>query len=181
MGHTDGYIVHEGCDHIFFVGFLGAGKSTLARNLGRLFHRPYLDTDRMVERMACKSVCQIFEEDGEEAFRAAEVEALTRLRQRKSLLVSCGGGIVEHLASCARMHEMGSVVFLDGDLEDSLRQILHPEKRPDLGSREEARGLWRRRRPLYEREADLAIDIRGKTFERVAAEAADLLWERGLL
>ena len=35
----DGYVVHEGCDHIFFVGFLGAGKSTLARNLGRLFRR----------------------------------------------------------------------------------------------------------------------------------------------
>ena len=61
MKHSEnGYVVHEGCDHIFFVGFLGAGKSTLARNLGALFNRDFVDTDRMVERMAKKTVCQIF-------------------------------------------------------------------------------------------------------------------------
>lgn len=181
MERTDGYIVHEGCDHIFFVGFLGAGKSTLARNLGRLFRRQYVDTDRLAERLSCKSVCDIFEQDGEEAFRKAEVAALNRLKHEKSLLVSCGGGIVEHEESCALMHEMGVVVFLDGDVEDSLRQIQHPEKRPDLGSPDEARKLWLHRRPLYEREADFTIDIRGKTFEQVAAEAGQLLWEKGLL
>ncbi|MDO5709473.1 MAG: shikimate kinase [Coriobacteriales bacterium] len=181
MERTDGYIVHEGCDHIFFVGFLGAGKSTLARNLGRLFRRQYVDTDRLAERIACKSVCEIFDQDGESAFRVAEVEALQRLRNKKSLLVSTGGGIVEHEESCRLMHEMGVVVFLDGDVEDSLRQIQHPEKRPDLGSPEEARELWEHRRPLYEHEADYTIDIRGKTFEQVAAEAGQLLWEKGLL
>ena len=181
MERMDGYIVHEGCNHIFFVGFLGAGKSTLARNLGRMFHRQYLDTDRMAERMACKSVCQIFAEDGEEAFRKAEVAVLRRLKTKKSLLVSCGGGIVEDEESCRLMHEMGVVVYLDGDLEDSMRQIQHPEKRPDLGSPEETLALWEHRRPLFEREADYTIDIRGKTFDEVAAEAGKLLWEKGLL
>ena len=106
MHKTDGYVVHEGCDHIFIVGFLGAGKSTLARNLGQLFHRSYVDTDRMAERLACKSVCDIFEQDGEEAFREVELRVLARLKQRKSLLVSCGGGIIELPESCALMHEM---------------------------------------------------------------------------
>ena len=146
-----------------------------------LFHRQYLDTDRLAERIARKSVRQVFEEDGEEAFREVEVTALKRLRGKKSLLVSCGGGIVEREESCQLMHEMGVVVFLDGDLEDSLRQIQHPEKRPDLGSPEQARQLWEHRRPLYEREADYTIDIRGKTFEQVTAEAGQLLWEKGLL
>ena len=177
----EGYIVHEGCDHIFFVGFLGAGKSTLARNLGQLFHRQYVDTDRLAERIARKSVCQIFEEDGEDAFRRAELAALKRLRGKKSLLVSCGGGIVEVPESCALMREMGAIVFLDGDLDDSLRQIQHPEKRPDLGSPDEAAELYAHRRPLYEAIADYEIDIRGKTFEQVAAEAGKLLWEEGLL
>ena len=181
MHKTDGYVVHEGCDHIFIVGFLGAGKSTLVRNLGQLFHRSYVDTDRMAERLACKSVCDIFEQDGEEAFREVELRVLARLKQRKSLLVSCGGGIIELPESCALMHEMGSVVFLDGDLDDSLRQIQHPEKRPDLGTVEEAAELYEHRRPLYERAADYVIDIRGKTFEQVAAEAGNLLWEEGLL
>ena len=69
---TEGYVTHEGCDHIFFIGFLGAGKSTLARNLGRLYHRTYVDTDRMAERMMCKSVRECFEQDGESAFREVE-------------------------------------------------------------------------------------------------------------
>ena len=178
---THGYVVHEGCDHIFFVGFLGAGKSTLARNLGRMFHRGYIDTDRLVERLVCKSVTDIFSQDGEQAFRLGEERALRHLAERKSLLVSCGGGIVERAENCTLMHEMGTVVFLDGSLDDSMRQIQHPERRPDLGTPEEATALYWHRRQLYQREADIPIDIRDKTFDQVAAEAGSLLWERGLL
>lgn len=176
----DGYITHEGCDHIFFVGFLGAGKSTLARNLGRLYRRTYVDTDRMAERLLCKSVRECFEQDGEEAFRSAETEVLKRLRDEKSLLVSCGGGIVERECNCTLMHEMGVVVYLDGDLRDSLRQIQHPEKRPDLNLAD-VQDLYKKRRPLFKRSADYVIDIRDKDFEQVAEEAGCLLWEEGLL
>ena len=59
------YIVHEGCDHIFFVGFLGAGKSTLARNLGEMFHRRYVDTDRLAEKAAGRSLGDIYATDGD--------------------------------------------------------------------------------------------------------------------
>ncbi|RVU98635.1 shikimate kinase [Coriobacteriales bacterium OH1046] len=179
LGHN--VVVHDGCDHIFFVGFLGAGKSTLARNLGELFHRTYVDTDRMVELSLGKRVIRIFEEDGEDAFRDAETRVLRNLEQRKSLLVSCGGGIVERPENCELMRGMGVVVFLDGDLEDSLRQIQCPERRPDLGDRENAARVYRFRRPLYEQAADLTIDIRNKSFEDVAAASGQLLWERGLL
>ena len=105
------YVVHEGCDHIFFVGFLGAGKSTLARNLGELFHRRYVDTDRLAERIAGKSLAEIYEDDGEELFRQAETEVLHTLKSKKSLLVSCGGGIVEKDVNLALMREMGVVKF----------------------------------------------------------------------
>ncbi len=176
-----GYVVHEGCDHIFFVGFLGAGKSTLARNLGSLFHRSHVDTDRLVERLLGKSVSEVFAEDGEGAFRDAETGELTALAQRKSLLVSCGGGIVERSENCELMHEMGVVVYLEGDLADSLRQIRCPERRPDLGSDAHAAAVLSRRRPLYEKAADITVDIRNKTFEQVALESGGLLWERGLL
>ena len=181
MSQDPRYVVHEGCDHIFFVGFLGAGKSTLARNLGSMFHRCFVDTDRLVERALGKSVAQAFAQDGEEAFREAETRELARLAGRKSLLVSCGGGIVEREENIRLMREMGVVVFLDGDLEDSLRQIRCPERRPDLGSAEHAAEVYRHRRPLYERAADLRIDIRNKTFEQVASESGQLLWEKGLL
>lgn len=176
----DGYITHEGCDHIFFVGFLGAGKSTLARNLGRLYHRTYVDTDRMAERLLCKTVSECFAQDGEATFRDAETAVLKNLRAQKSLLVSCGGGIVERQENCGLMHEMGVVVYLDGDLADSMRQIQHPEKRPDLGTCD-ARELYDRRRPLFRSAADYVIDIRNKSFDQVAEDAGCLLWGEGLL
>ena len=183
MKHSEnGYVVHEGCDHIFFVGFLGAGKSTLARNLGALFNRDFVDTDRMVERMAGKTVCQIFRDAGEARFRELEAQALEGLTQRKSLLVSCGGGIVERSENVDLMHSMGKIVFLDGDLSDSLRQIQHKETRPDLGGcLKETSACYNRRRPLYEAAADYTIDIRNKSFEEVACDASKLLWEEGLL
>lgn len=171
----------RGCDHIFFIGFLGAGKSTLARNLGRLFHRRYVDTDRLVERRSGMSISTIFAQEGEERFRLLETEALESLSAKRSLLISCGGGIVETPRNIALMHRMGYCVYLDGDFDDSLRQIRSLENRPDFGSPEHAAELYRFRRPLYEQAADLTLDIRGRTFEEVSYLCADLLLERGLL
>ena len=61
--------IKHGCDHIFFIGFLGAGKSTLARNVGTMFKRRFIDTDRLVVRRCGKSVTEIFETEGEDRFR----------------------------------------------------------------------------------------------------------------
>ena len=178
---TSSITSHHGCDHVFFIGFLGAGKTTVARNLGNMFHRSYVDVDRMVERELHASVARIFQTRGESAFRDAETEALKTLGQRRSLLVSCGGGVIERAENIEIMRRLGKVVYLDGTLEDSLRQIRRPDKRPDLGDREHARELYAHRRPLYERACDLRVCISGKTFEQVALEVGEMLWERGLL
>lgn len=172
---------HRGCDHVFFIGFLGAGKTTVARNLGNMFHRRFIDVDHMVERELHATVTRIFATEGEEAFRDAETRALESLRERRGMLVSCGGGVIERPENMRIMHEMGHVVFLDGTLEDSLRQIRRPDKRPDLGDREHARALYAHRRPLYEKACDYRVKISGKSFEQVAYEVGELLWERGLL
>ncbi len=171
----------RGCDHIFFIGFLGAGKSTLARNLGHMFNRRYVDTDRMVERASSQSVTQIFEELGEEEFRARETHALEQLASEKSLLVSCGGGIVETPRNIELMHEMGYCVYLDGDIDDSLRQIRRSDTRPDFRSPAYASELLDHRRPLYQAAADLTVDIRDRTFTEVGYACAELLLESGLL
>ncbi len=156
--------VKRGCDHIFFVGFLGAGKSTLARNLGRMFHRRFVDTDRLVERKCGQTVSQIFEAEGEQRFRTLETEALESLASERSLLVSCGGGVVETPRNIELIHEMG---FSD--------------TRPDFRSAEHAARLLEHRRPLYESAADLTVDIRGTSFTEVSYTVAELLLERGLI
>lgn len=171
----------RGNDHIFFIGFLGAGKSTLARNLGRMFGRRYVDLDRLVERKNGASIGKLFKRDGEEHFRVLETRALRDLGQERSLLVSCGGGVVETPANIELMHQMGYCVYLDGDFSDSLRHIHSTVARPDFKNPKHARKLYYHRKPLYEAAADLTIDIRGKSFKGVAYECAQVLVERGLL
>lgn len=176
-----GYTRHEGCDHIFFIGFLGAGKSTLARNLGQMFNRRHLDTDRMVAHSQHASVADLFDRVGEQGFRDLEVQALRSLQDQKSCLVSCGGGIVERPESIALLRSMGTVVFLDIDLDGALSHILHPEIRPDLGNYDQAKALLEHRRPLYANAADFTVDIRGLSFTDVAYKVGQQLYEAGLL
>lgn len=176
-----GYVVHDGCDHIFFIGFLGAGKSTVARNIGHLFHRRFIDTDKLVMQKYRQSVAEIFTEYGEDEFRRRETAVLKTLQHESSLLVSCSGGIVEREENIALMHAMGKIVYLEGDLEDSLMQIQRPENRPDLGDYEHAKKVFAHRKPLYEQACDLTVRITAKDFEAVAMQTAELLWENGLL
>lgn len=171
----------HGCDHIFFIGFLGAGKSTLARNLGTMFKRRFVDTDRLVVRRCGKSVTEVFETEGEARFRELETSALESLRSDRSLLVSCGGGIVETPRNIDLMHEMGTCVYLEGDFSDSMRQIRRSDTRPDFRSPAHAKRLLAHRRPLYLKAADITIDIRGKSFQDVSYQCAEMLLERGLL
>ena len=178
---TEGYVVHPGCDHIFFIGFLGAGKTTLAKNLGRMFHRSYVDTDRLAESICKKSIDEVYRTDGVEVFRSAETEALKRLKSKKSLLVSCGGAIVDTPENIQLMKQMGCVVYLDGEFDDSLSQIIHLKARPDFGEHNQAKELYSYLKPLYEGAADITIDIHGKTFDEVASEAGAILWDKGLL
>lgn len=171
----------RGCDHVFFIGFLGAGKSTLARNLGGMFNRRFVDTDRMVERKMRMSVTKIFETLGEKEFRALETQALQSLSRDKSLLVSCGGGVIETPDNIEIMHRLGYCVYLDGDIDDSLRQIRRSDTRPDFRSAEHATALLEYRRPLYKQAADFTVDIRGRSFTDVSYSVAELLLECGLL
>ena len=171
----------RGCDHLFFIGFLGAGKSTLARSLGSMFNRRYVDIDRMVERACGLRIDRIFSELGEGRFRELETSTLRSLESERSLLVSCGGGIVETPENIELMRSMGYCVYLEGDIDDCLRQIRSTRGRPDFVSPAHAVRLLRHRRPLYERAADVTIDIRGKSFQEVSYISAEILVERGLL
>lgn len=180
MGNA-GVVVHEGCDHLFFVGFCGAGKSTVARNLGRMFHRRYVDTDRLVERRLHQALPAIWLARGEHEFHDEEARVLEGLRAEKSLLVSCGGGTVETERNRDLLHEMGKVVYLDGTFEDSLAQMRSMKRRPDLGDLAQAARVYEERRPLYEDVCDYRVTITGKTFEEVACDCGALLWEEGLL
>ena len=99
---------------VFFVGFMGAGKTSVARRLARTCGVASVDMDTYIERREGKKVKEIFAEGGEEGFRAIETGAAKELgRQARPFAHLCGGGVVVTPANHDGFREAGFVVYLE--------------------------------------------------------------------
>lgn len=153
---------------IFLIGFMAAGKTTLGRPLAATLGRPFVDTDAAVEAAAGRTVREIFDTAGEEAFRRMEREALMRAAA-DGAVVACGGGTPCHAGNMDFMLERGLVVELRASMEATLRRLRQaPGQRPLvdalLGNPEALKArveeMQESRRPFYCRaHASFASDL----------------------
>ena len=99
---------------IFLIGFMGSGKSYSARMLAESLSYPSLDLDDIIEEKAGMSVSQIFEQEGEKAFRVLEHDSLMNLiREKENFVLATGGGAPCFLNNMEIMNEAGITIFLD--------------------------------------------------------------------
>jgi shikimate kinase len=151
------------------TGMMGSGKSTVARELGRLLGRRVVSTDRLLAGRFDKPIPRIFEEDGEPAFRAAERAVVAGLSG--PLVVDLGGGAFCDPASATHLLSKGKVVFLDVSPTEASRRIGAGTGRPLAASWGE---LLDRRLPLYRR-AHLTLAVDGLTPEALARRILEAL------
>lgn len=164
--------------HLFLVGFMGAGKSTVARLVAERLGLPAIDLDEAIEERAGRSVTAIFEQDGEEAFRDLETQALSALADLPPHVVACGGGVVLRPENRALLKRMGTVVHLVVTADVALARIGDVSTRPLLAGPSGALAATRlleARERLYRSVADLEVDTVGKSVEEVAAAVTDAL------
>lgn len=161
---------------VFLVGFMGSGKTSSGRVLARLLRTLFWDLDARVEAVARMSVADIFREQGEAAFRAAETRQLAGLVRHASAVVATGGGTFVHSANREIIRGCGRSVFVDVPWEELLRRLPGKQgERPLFGSPEKALELWRARLPHY-RQADYCVQPRpDEDAEAVAHRIALLL------
>lgn len=95
------------------IGFMGAGKSTVADLLAEHAFVPAIDLDEVIETREGRTVGEIFADDGEAAFREIESSALASLSPDEERIVACGGGIVQRADNVTLLRERGPVVWLD--------------------------------------------------------------------
>ena len=167
---------------VFLVGFMGAGKTSVARKLARMAGVASVDMDTYIERCEHKRVKEIFAEVGEEGFRAIETQTLYELGMKKDpMVVSCGGGVVLRPENRKALPELGLVVYLSVTAAEAASRISDVSSRPLFGDLQNAQRVINERLPLYEEVADVTIDTVGHGSSSIAHEVFDILKEKGVL
>lgn len=119
--------------HIFLIGFMGSGKSTVGALLAAHLNLPFLDTDKEIEKQTGKSINEIFSREGEAVFREMEMEFLNGLKSQSPSVVAVGGGLPAIQNALPLMHEIGVVIYLNTSLLTLLKRLREEkEKRPLL-------------------------------------------------
>lgn len=159
--------------NIYLIGFMGAGKSTVAKELVKCLDARLVEMDQRIEEEQGMAITEIFEKHGEPYFRDLETELLRTLAQEEKLVISCGGGSVLRDENAAIMKERGCIVLLSATPETIYERVKNSTNRPILNGNmnvEYIRGLMEKRRGRYESVADVRIETDGKTIGEICEE-----------
>ena len=167
--------------NVYLIGPMGSGKTAVGRQLAKLLHLEFHDSDVEVEKRTGVDIPYIFEREGEAGFREREREVIDLLTQLNDVIVATGGGAIllpenrEYLAS------RGRVVYLQTGIEQQLERTRHGRQRPLLYTddpEQRLRELMAFRAPLYESIAHVTVATDGRHVRAVAEEIVQRLKEQ---
>jgi shikimate kinase len=158
--------------NIFLVGLMGAGKTSVGRQLARRLGKTFYDSDHEIERRTGVRIPVIFEIEGEAGFRSRESAVLAELVALEDIVLATGGGVVLAPENRRRLKDGGTVVYLRGAPQDLWRRTRHDRNRPLLQTADplaRLEELHAQRDPLYREVADVIVDT-GTQSVRTLAE-----------
>ena len=167
-------------EEIMDIGFMGAGKSTVAEYLSTMFAMEVVEMDQEIVKEEGMSIPDIFATYGEEYFRNCETELLKKMQSHKNVLISCGGGVVLRECNVEQMKKNGRVVLLTASPEEVYERVKDSDDRPVLAGRKNVKGiaeLMEARREKYEAAADIIVNTDHKTVLQVCEELVQRLTE----
>lgn len=151
--------------NMFLIGFMGCGKSTMARLLAKELHMELVEMDETIEKEENRSINEIFATDGEGYFRDLETQLITRISNKGGMVVSCGGGAILRQENVDIMKKNGCVVYLAATPETIYSRVKNSTNRPLLNGNmnvEYISELMAKRVDKYEAAADYKIVVDGK-------------------
>jgi shikimate kinase len=165
-------------DNIILVGFMGAGKSVCGRVLARRLGRCFVETDDMIVAGEGRSILEIFRDAGEPRFRQLEADTLESLKLKSGEVIATGGGLPCREGRMELLRQLGTVVWLDGDVHELHERASRIGNRPMLEGRSMAdvEALYRARQPYYRR-AHITVDTTGIGADQVVARILTALRE----
>jgi shikimate kinase len=159
----------------FLVGPMGAGKSTIGRQLARCLKLKFIDSDREIEIRTGVDIPLIFELEGESGFRKRERKVIDELTARQGTILATGGGAVMDKLNRQRLVSRGQVIYLHTSVEQQLRRTAHDRNRPLLQTadpKQKLQELMALRDPLYREIADWVIETDGCRVRDVVQQIA---------
>ena len=163
---------------IFLTGPMGAGKSTIGRQLAKQLSMSFHDSDHEIEQRTGVDIPLIFELEGEAGFRKREAEVIDTLTQLPGIVLATGGGAILDPENRTRLASRGKVIYLHTSVEQQLARTRHDRNRPLLQTpdpRTTLEELLAIRDPLYRDVADLVIETDGMRVRDVVRKIIQLL------
>ena len=167
--------------NLYLIGFMGAGKSTIAKVLAKKCPAKRIEMDQLIEEQQGMAITDIFAAHGENYFRDLETELLRSFSESAGYVVSCGGGSVLRDENAALMKENGCIVFLRATPETIYERVKDSTNRPILNGNmnvEYIRKLMEKRRTRYEAVADVCVDTDGKDVDAISEEILKTVEDR---
>ena len=164
--------------NIMLIGFMGSGKSTIAKYLSHILEMQDLETDEFIVKREDMTINEIFQRKGEEYFRRCENNALRELETRQGIIISCGGGMPMKDENVELMKKNGKIVLLTASPETIYERVKYSNERHLLNVNmnvEYIKDLMEKRKDRYESIADIVVDTNNKPIHVIAEEVVSKL------
>ncbi|XOD70426.1 MAG: shikimate kinase AroK [Sodalis sp. (in: enterobacteria)] len=165
--------------NLFLIGPMGAGKSTIGRQLAQQLNLEFFDSDQEIERRTGADVSWVFDVEGESGFRNREEKMIEELTEKQGIVLATGGGSVKSYETRNRLSTRGLVIYLETTIEKQLIRTQRDKKRPLLQVKTPLRSVLEalafERIPLYEKIADVTIRTDEQNAKIVANQIINLL------
>ena len=162
-------------------GFMGVGKSVVGRALSEITGMTYVDLDEEIVERTGKTIPEIFEEGGEEAFRKIERATTQEIAARDGLVIACGGGTILDADNLSSLKHNSRLVLLTAEPEIILKRIeAEGDVRPLLNGEDKLqriKNLLEARNSAYTQVTELILDTSGMTPEQVAEKILESIRE----
>jgi shikimate kinase len=164
--------------NLFLIGPMGAGKTTVGRQLADNYHKDFVDSDHEIQRKTGVDIPTIFEFEGETGFRLRESAMIDELTSREGIVLATGGGVVTGRQNRRLLAARGVVIYLHCSVRQQFDRTHRDKNRPLLSTADpmgKLTELMAERDPLYREIADIIVSTEGRNTQSVVQDISRLL------